>query len=221
MAEPGKAMQAGENRELQEIELAIAPPELTELSEEQVYRAGAYGLLASLLRRAPDPSVLQQVSGFAAIRNPGDEMALAMSMLGLAASRCQVDTIADEYHDLFIGIGRGELVPYGSWYQTGFLMERPLGHLRDDLAELGLQRDPDVCEPEDHVAALCEVMQLLINDGVSHARQAQFFSRHMAQWLERFFQDLSEARGAVFYRAVGRFGAGFSVLETRYLGMQV
>lgn len=188
---------------------------------EQHYRAGAYALLASLLGGPPDQERLAWVSGFAEVDQRGDEMALAMSMLGLAARSCTPETIDDEYHALFIGLGRGELVPYGSWYLTGFLMERPLGHLRDDLTALGFQRDPAVHEPEDHVAALCEVMQLLIGDAVSHERQVQFFNTHMADWFRRFFIDLSEARSAVFYRAVGRFGIAFMDLEQRYLAMQV
>lgn len=191
------------------------------LDREQQYRAGAYGLLASLLSGTPDQAVLDRVSGFAAIDRSGGEMALAMSMLGLAASRCRPEAIDDEYHALFIGLGRGELVPYGSWYLTGFLMERPLGLLRDDLAALGFQRDPAVREPEDHIAALCEVMRLLIDDGVEHERQAQFFNTHLGGWSRRFFLDLSEAGSAVFYRAVGRFGVAFMELENRYLGMQV
>lgn len=192
----------------------------SEQSPEQQYRAGAYGLLAALLGGPPDQTRLDQVSGFASVES-GDEMALAMSMLGLAATTCPPAAIDDEYHALFIGLGRGELVPFGSWYLTGFLMERPLGRLRDDLAALGFQREPGVHEPEDHVAALCEVMQLLISDGVPHERQSHFFNTHMADWLKRFFIDLSEAESAVFYRAVGRFGMAFMDLEQRYLAMQV
>jgi len=193
----------------------------SEQSPEQHYRAGAYGLLASLLSRPPDQERLDWVSGFAPVEQTGDEMVVAMSMLGLAATTCRPEAIGDEYHALFIGLGRGELVPYGSWYLTGFLMERPLGRLRDDLAALGFQRDPGVHEPEDHAAALCEVMQLLISDAVPHNRQADFFNTHMADWCKRFFIDLSEARSAVFYRAVGRFGMAFMEVERRYLSMQV
>ncbi|MEW8584258.1 MAG: molecular chaperone TorD family protein, partial [Candidatus Thiodiazotropha sp.] len=114
-----------------------------------------------------------------------------------------------------------ELVPYGSWYLTGFLMEKPLGRLRDDLARLGFQRQEGVTEPEDHVAALCEVMGMLITEGIEFERQSHFFESPMAGWLERFFADLSEAKTAVFYRAVGRFGAAFAAMEKRYLSMPV
>ncbi|MCU7810149.1 MAG: molecular chaperone TorD family protein [Candidatus Thiodiazotropha sp. (ex Notomyrtea botanica)] len=189
--------------------------------DEQIYRSGAYSLLARLLRSPPDSQVMAQVAGFTKVEPMQDEMAIAMSMLGLSASTSEPKAVDDEFHALFIGIGRGELVPYGSWYLTGFLMERPLGRLRDDLAGLGFQRQEGVTEPEDHVAALCEVMAILIDEESSIQAQSDFFDRHLADWLERFFTDLSEAGSAVFYRAVGRFGAAFISLEKRYLSMPV
>ena len=191
------------------------------VTEEDRYRSGVYGLLAGLLRSAPDQAALDQVAGFASVEPSRGELALAMSMLGLAARTCSPESIDDEFHDLFIGLGRGELVPYGSWYITGFLMEKPLGRLRHDLEQLGFQRNDDVCEPEDHVAALCEVMLMLIDDGTSLELQADFFNTHMADWIKRFFIDLSEAKSAVFYRGVGRFGAAFIELEKSYQAMEL
>ena len=188
-------------------------------SKEQQYLAGAFGMLATLLRSVPDTSVLERVALFAELDVTGDDLTVAMSMLGLAASSSSQQSVDDEFHDLFIGMGRGELVPYGSWYQTGYLMERPLSQLRDDLVALGFQRNPDVHEPEDHVAALCEVMAMLILDGADIARQSHFFETHMSGWLMRFFSDLSEAKSAVFYRSVGRFGMAITALEQRYLAM--
>jgi len=205
-----------------ESDLSMPAFEIAELlDEEQAYRRGAYGVLARLLRSPPDRQILDQVSGFARVPAQQDEMALAMSVLGLAASTSRPDAVDDEFHALFIGIGRGELVPYGSWYLTGFLMERPLGRLREDLAALGFERQEGVTEPEDHVAALCEVMAILIDEGASLEQQSSFFRSHLADWLERFFSDLGEAGSAVFYRAVGRFGAAFVALEQRYLSMPV
>jgi TorA maturation chaperone TorD len=189
--------------------------------EAQHYRCGAYSMLARLLRSPPDQSVMDQVADFAGIVSRENEMALAMSMLGLAAKSTSPAAADDEFHALFIGIGRGELVPYGSWYLTGFLMERPLGRLREDLSALGFQRREGVSEPEDHVAALCEVMAALIADESFIHAQAQFFTSHMADWLAQFFTDLSESNSAVFYKAVGRFGVAFAELEKRYFSMPV
>jgi len=215
-----QAVQAEEPQVSAGTEVLSLDPQNSQ-AEEQRYRIGAYGMLATLLRSSPDSSVLERVAGFAEVEPTRDELAFAMSMLGLAASTSRPEAVDDEFHNLFIGMGRGELVPYGSWYLTGFLMERPLGRLRDDLATLGFQRQEGVNEPEDHAAALCEVMAMLINDGCSTQAQAEFFDSHMAGWLERFFTDLSEAKPAVFYRAVGRFGVAFSGLEKHYLSMPV
>lgn len=192
-----------------------------DMDQEQHYRASFYGLLAGLLRNTPDRKMLAEVAELAAIEPSKAELTTAMSMLGLAASSCSAESVNDEFHDLFIGLGRGELMPYGSWYQTGFLMEKPLGHLRDDLALLGYQRTEQVYEPEDHVAALCEVMMLMISEATEISTQTQFFNRHMADWIEQFFKDLSEAQAAVFFRAVGRFGLAFIDFEKRYLSLQV
>lgn len=223
MTNPSPAVQTDEQEQEVMTDRKVTPIEspLDSRTDEQIYRSGAYGLLGRLLRSPPDSEVLKQVAGFARVAPKQDEMALAMSMLGLAASTSGADAVDDEFHALFIGIGRGELVPYGSWYLTGFLMERPLGRLRDDLVALGFHRQEGVTEPEDHVAALCEVMAILIDEGSPLQTQAHFFDRHIADWMERFFIDLSEAGSAVFYRAAGRFGAAFVSLEKRYLGMPV
>ncbi|MET0070191.1 MAG: molecular chaperone TorD family protein [Candidatus Thiodiazotropha sp.] len=221
MSDMSQAVQTEDECADGKLSEALDLPLAVDLDEEQQYRTGAYGMLAHLLRQSPDQTMLDRVAGFAAIEPSRDEMALAMSMLGLSATDSRPDAVEIEFHDLFIGMGRGELVPYGSWYLTGFLMEKPLGRLRDDLAILGFQRQEGVTEPEDHVAALCEVMGMLITEGVEFERQSHFFESHMAGWLERFFADLSEAKTAVFYRAVGRFGAAFAAMEKRYLSMPV
>ena len=192
------------------------------LPDEQRLRSGAYGLLAALLRDAPDSHVLARLSDYHRVETPGeDQAATALRMLGLAARDTTADSAADEYHNLFVGLGRGELVPYGSWYVTGFLMEEPLSKLRDDLAELGYERQADVHEPEEHAAALCEVMAMLIESGVPHERQLAFHNAHLKPWIERFFADLETADNACFYRAVARFGKAYFGLETTYFAMQL
>ena len=190
------------------------------VEQEQQYRAAAYGMLAALLRDVPDAALLSQVAKFSDVDEGGDEMALSMSLLGLAADRRSIESVNDEYHALFIGIGRGELVPYGSFYLTGFLMEKPLGDLRDDLDRLGFEREAEVHEPEDHVAALSEVMAMLIQDGSSIDAQRSFFVSHINSWFQQFFKEMSTAENAVFYKAVARFGSAFLEIEKRYLSVE-
>lgn len=194
-----------------------------ELPPEEAWRAGTYGLLARLLAATPDRAGLELTAGVASA--PEDEEAnegsLAAAWQGLARAAREADpeAVDDEYHDLFIGLGRGELVPYASWYLSGLLMEEPLVRLRQDLSALGFERRSENRDPEDHIAALCEVMAILIRDGEPLERQHRFFTEHLAPWAGRFFRDLQEAEAARFYRAVGALGAPFVDLEEQHLAM--
>ncbi|MFT5665722.1 MAG: TorA maturation chaperone TorD [Gammaproteobacteria bacterium] len=193
------------------------------LEQEQQHRASAYGLMAALLRSSPDQSLLDLLGDLAPDRKAGDKddsLMLAMTTLGLSAGIHSPQTIEDEYHQLFIGLGKGEVVPYGSWYLTGFLMEKPLSDLRDDLAKLGYERNDSVAEPEDHAAALCEVFSMLISEGIDIGQQKHFFQAHMMNWMDRFFIDLTAAKSAIFYKAVARFGSAFLAMENEYFSMQ-
>jgi len=187
--------------------------------EEERYRAGAYGLISSLLRTAPTTALVQDIAAISLVDNASAPLAKAITQLAAAATATMADPllIEDEFHTLFIGVGRGELIPYGSWYLTGHLMERPLSLLRTDLATLGFTRVAGVAEPEDHVAALSDVMQMLIEDGASFTTQGHFFNTHMRSWIGHFFTDLENAEAANFYRSVGYFGTTFMDLEQQYL----
>jgi len=106
---------------------AVEPVETMDgIAEEQEYRSSVYKVLAGLLRTSPDNNALEQVSVFSAIEQEGDELALAMSMVGLSAKASNADSVDDKFHALFIVLGRVELMPYASWYLTGFLMVKPM-----------------------------------------------------------------------------------------------
>jgi|SRR6056297_289973 len=190
------------------------------IAAEEQLRANAWSLLAQLLGAAPDEQILSLLAEIDAEEvNSDDLLGAAWRMLGTAAGRSSPAELEEEYHDLFIGVGRGELVPYGSWYMTGFLMEQPLARLRDELIKLGFERQEGVKEPEDHAAALCDVMAM-INTGdqpASLEEQAGFFDRHISPWMARFFRDMQSAPSARFYRAVGQLGEQFIEVEKRYL----
>lgn len=187
-------------------------------------RANTYRFLAALLTAPPGEELLQMLrDGGDGVAKPAAEadapLAEAWQMLRLAARETDPSRLDDEYHDLFIGLGRGELVPYASWYLTGFLMDRPLAYLRQDLRYLGIERQEGVSEPEDHVGALCEAMVEIIEAGeeISPQWQRKFFGEHLAPWIQLFFQDLQRARCACFYTTVGRLGEAFMNLEHQYL----
>jgi TorA maturation chaperone TorD len=191
------------------------------LENEQRYRAGAYGLLAALLRAAPEQALLDHLVELSPQSDAEpDALFEAMSGLAMAARNIDLNQLEDEYNALFIGVGKGEVVPYGSWYLTGFLMEQPLSDLRDDLRVLGFERSAETHEPEDHVAAIFEVFSVMISDAASLSEQQRFFETHMKPWLERFFADLGNARSADFYKSVAQFGAAFIELESAYLSMR-
>lgn len=191
---------------------------------DDAVRANVYGLLGALLARPPTREVLDLVRR---IPRPGKsesgELATAWETLRLAGERANVQALDDEYHDLFIGLAHGELIPYASWYLTGMLMDQPLVYLRRDLAQLGFEREANVKEPEDHAAALLETMGLIISseEDIGFDAQARFFQNHIAPWMESFFQDMQKAEAARFYRAVGQLGEQFLKLEKQYLTMLV
>jgi TorA maturation chaperone TorD len=185
-----------------------------ELSEEDTSRSAVYRLLGRLLIAPPDASAR---AALAELR--GDESALGQALNALAAEAARTDQdLEREYHDLFIGLGRGELVPYGSYYLTGFLNEKPLALLRRDMARLGIARRESVREPEDHVGAVLEMMAGLIDGSFSVApgdiaAQQQFFATHVEPVAPRFFADLERAETARFYRPVARVGCLFLEVE--------
>jgi len=191
-----------------------------EIPEEELFRARLYSLLARLLAAAPDAALL---AALGRISGDASELGQAFAALARGAAAASAADAAAEYHDLFIGIGRGELLPYGSYYLTGFLHEKPLAELRDALAGLGVVRVPEVKEPEDHIAALCEVMAGLIEgafgDSAPLTVQRRLFERHIAPWAARFFAELEAAQTAKFYRVVGRIGRLFIGIETTSFAM--
>ena len=191
------------------------------LEDEQRYRASAYGLLAALLRAPPDEDLLAYVGELSPEGDEGaDEVAQALAALAGTAREADPAALDDEYHALFIGVGGGELMPYGSWYLTGYMMEQPLADLRDDLARLGFERSAETHEPEDHISALFEVFSVMIADAQSLDEQRNFYQKHLLPWVARFFDDLGKARSAEFYQGVARFGAAFNQLESTYLSMR-
>lgn len=193
----------------------------TPLSPEDEIRANTYRLLGFLLAKPPTQDIIDRLSAVEPEQGSEDSpMAAAWQTLAMSARRATVEGLDDEYHDLFIGVGRGELMPYGSWYLTGFLMERPLAQLRRDLKHLGFARQESVKEPEDHAGALLETMSLMITSpGVTDQEQRQFFNRHIDPWMGRFFEDLQGAGSARFYSAVGALGQQFLEIDKQYLAM--
>jgi TorA maturation chaperone TorD len=180
--------------------------------EVDAARAQEYALLATLLARAPDAPLLGRL---ARLRGDPSPLGLAHAALGEAAARLDLEAVGREYFDLFVGVGRGELMPYGSYYLTGFLYERPLARLRGDLKRLGLAQANGQSEPEDNAAVLCEIMAALAGGTVEAPPEAEreIFEKHIAPWMGRFFADLAISPAARFYARVGALGQTFLEIE--------
>jgi TorA maturation chaperone TorD len=150
------------------------------------------------------------------LRADASPLGLAHAALAEAAAQTNAERVEREFFDLFIGLGRGELLPYGSYYMTGFLHDRPLARLREDLAKIGVARAEGVVEPEDHAGILCEIMSGLASRRLPAPPNSDrlIFDKHMAPWIRRFFSDLENAQAADFYRRLGALGRVFMDVET-------
>jgi TorA maturation chaperone TorD len=176
-------------------------------------RAQEYALLAALLTRTPDAELLARLARLKVDASP---LGLAHAALAEAAGAAKVERVEREFFNLFIGLGRGELLPYASYYLTGFLHERPLARLRADLGPLGIERTEGNCEPEDHAATLCEIMAGILGGSLPAppGTDQQIFEKHLSPWIGRFFADLERAEAANLYRRIGTLGRVFIEVET-------
>ena len=182
------------------------------LDDIDMARAQEYALVATLLNRAPDKRLL---ANLADLRGDATPLGMAHVALAEAAGQTDVRRVEREYFDLFIGVGRGELLPYASYYLTGFLHERPLARLREDLGKMGIARAEGVVEPEDHAGILCEIMSGIASHRLPAPPDSDrlIFDKHMSPWIGRFFADLEQAAAADFYRHVGALGRVFMNIE--------
>ncbi|AEI93532.1 MULTISPECIES: TorD/DmsD family molecular chaperone [Roseobacter] len=185
-----------------------------EVDAEDRLRADLYNFLGLLLARPADEMLLEQTAALS-----GDESPLGEAIAGLSrvAKASKPKSVEREFNALFIGLGRGELLPYASYYLTGFLNEKPLARLRQDMASLQVTRADNVFEPEDSIASLMETMGGLIvgrfGSKVSLDQQKTFYNNHLGPWATHFFTDLEAAKSSVFYASVGAVGREFMSIE--------
>jgi len=202
----------GVDREILRPDLYGGKKMAGDIDEMDAARAQEYALIAALLTRAPDAQLLSNLSE---LRGDASPLGMAHVALAEAASHADVQRVEREFFDLFIGLGRGELLPYASYYLTGFLHERPLARLREDLGVIGVARAEGVAEPEDHAGILCEIMSGLASRRLPAPPDSDrlIFDKHMAPWIGRFFSDLEQAAAADFYRRLGTLGRVFMDIE--------
>ena len=184
------------------------------ISDEDRARAQMYQLLGILLADPPSGELL---GGLASLQGDDTPLGSASRNLASRAEQTSPGDVQREYNNLFVGLGRGELLPYASYYLTGFLNEKPLSNLRRDLRARGIKVRDDVKEPEDHLGTLCEIMAGIItgkfvsDNGLPS--QKAFFDAHLAKWAALFFTDLENAKAANLYAPVGSLGRVFMTIE--------
>jgi TorA maturation chaperone TorD len=194
-------------------------------AEDQV-RADFYALLASLFHHAPDDRLLQAiVIAPEPVADGAAELTKAWRALAAASAVVTHEAVEEEYEAVFVGVGRPPVMLYGSYYLAGFMMEKPLAELRNDLARLGFARAPEVREPEDHLAALCDVMRALILGDLSDApatieQQKAFFVRHIKPWVTKCCSAVASFEKSNYYRRVSAFADAFFYIESQVFEMQ-
>lgn len=186
----------------------------TDIAPEDRFRADLYNFLGLLLSGPPDELLLAQCAG---LSGDDSELGQAISTLARVSRVTKPKAAESEFNTLFIGLARGELLPYASYYLTGFLNEKPLAELRRDMAARRITRAANVYEPEDNIASLLEMMAGMIvgrfSDAATLDDQKTFFNKHIGPWARHFFTDLEGAKASVLYASVGTAGRVFMEIE--------
>ena len=183
------------------------------LPEDQV-RAELYSLIGNLLLKVPSKATLDQLSQ---LQGDDGDVGSAVNALAQIAKSMNPAAVEREFNVLFIGMGRGEVLPYASYYLTGFLHEKPLADLRNSMRGYGIQRKDGIPEPEDHLGSLCEMMAGMITGGFGQVMalqtQKEFFNAHIVAWAAHCFSDLERSESAVLYAPVGVLGRLLTEIE--------
>ena len=192
----------------------------TTLAPEEGHRADLYDFIARLLAKPPSADDLVRITELDPDESGPGQAIAALKRLAAGLDPAMIER---EFHALFIGLGRGELLPFASYYLTGFLNEKPLANLRSDMSTLGMVRADTVYEPEDNIASLCEMMGGLIRGRFGTPAdiktQKEFFETHIGPWAGHFFSDLERAETAVFYAPVGTLGRQLIEIESEAFRM--
>jgi TorA maturation chaperone TorD len=192
----------------------LASASNTQVAEEDKLRADLYDYLSVALSNPPTKELIKKTTE---LKGDESDLGAGFKSLSRVASSQNEKSVTSEFNALFIGVGRGELLPYASFYLTGFLNEKPLALLRNDMASLQIERSANVYEPEDNIASLLEMMAGMITgrfgEPASLSQQRDFFNRHIGPWAGHFFSDLEGAKNSVFYAPIGAIGRAFIEIE--------
>jgi TorA maturation chaperone TorD len=190
------------------------------LDPEDTARAEVYALLGALFYQPASKELLRVIATGSGICNdePVSDFCRAWRALQQAAGQADAEAVKEEFDAAFIGTGRQPVMLYGSFYVAGFLHEKPLAVLRDDLTKMGVARRGDRHESEDHVSALCDVMRFLIAGDADTPPaaldvQREFFRSHIEPWYAGLAAAITGANQTIFYKHVAHFMREFFAVE--------
>jgi TorA maturation chaperone TorD len=189
------------------------------LPPEEVARANFYGLLARLFYAPPDAPLLQAIAAAGEIEAEDGDIGAAWRDLAIAAAQCDAEAVREEYETAFVGTGKAPVTLYTGAYSVKYSNEVPLAELRGELARLGLARRDGAFEPEDHIAALCDVMRHLIASQNDLARQRDFFERWIWPVADPLCAAIQQSDKTLFYKRVASFFIGLCTIEHRAFEM--
>jgi TorA maturation chaperone TorD len=192
------------------------------LDPEDEARANFYALLARLYAAAPDAALLQSMAAADELAvetgdGPARDLAHAWASLRDASRALGTEAIAQEYVDLFVGVGKSEV----SLHAAEYLHSRGgsvLAELRAELARLGLGRREEVSLYEDHLSAVLETMRVLIAGGpgidpCGIAEQRKMFAAYVASWVPACCAAIRMKTIANYYRRVAELTESFVAIE--------
>jgi len=188
---------------------------------EDRFRAQFYAVLAHLYADAPDGAFLRALAAAEHLPGAGGFVA-AWNELVAASGTATPDVVAQEYCDLFVGVGTPEVNLHASHWRNGAMHGKALAQARAELAALGLARQSQAAMVEDHLAALCETMRILIEreQPLPAAAQHTFFERHLAPWVFACCEAMRHSEAARYYARVAAFTSEFMALERDALAME-
>ena len=184
----------------------------TPAPEDQA-RANFYGLLSRLFYAPADAALLAALAQADELEAEAADLAGRWRDLCAAAAKADPEEVRDEFDTVFIGTGKAPVTLYVTAYSIRYSNEVPLVGLRSELAELGFARRENVGEPEDHIAALCDVMRGLIAQQQGDEVQKRFFERWIQPNVEPLCSAIEKSERTAFYKHVGRLAKAFFSLE--------
>ena len=194
---------------------------------EDQARADLYAVLGRLYADAPGHEFLKALGSADRMPNGngnGNALASAWNRLADASVAMEADAAAQEYPDLFIGVGKCEVNLHASHWIAGFMAEKPLVQLRSDLIALKITRKEAATLMEDHLSALCETMRLLVAGDVERLpatvqQQRNFLEKRLLSWAFDCCAAIEKSSLANYYRRVAELTEQFLALERESLAI--